>query len=64
MPRGQRKRGEFEFTIWFADGARIQWKSTRTQTDADIAAAIREYLLPIAERLDRPESRRGEDKPC
>jgi hypothetical protein len=52
MPRGKPKRGEFDFTIWFQDGARIQWKSNRPQTDAAIAAAIREYLFPIVERLE------------
>ena len=51
MPRGTPKRGEFDFTIWFADGSRIQWKSSRTQTNGDIAAAIRRYLVPLAERL-------------
>ncbi len=54
MPRGKRKRGAFEFTVWFQDGARIQWASvnTRQQTDAEIAAAIRRYLVPLADRLE------------
>lgn len=60
MPRGIRKHGEFDFTIWFADGARIQWKSIRSQTDAEIAAAIRRYLLPVAERLEKkPATSKG-----
>lgn len=55
MPRGQRKKGAFAFAIWFQDGARISWESlaTRPQTDAEIASAIRRYLVPIAERLEQ-----------
>jgi hypothetical protein len=56
MPRGQRKHGEFDFTIWFEDGARIQWKSTRSQTDKDIAEAIRTYLFPLVESIESPVS--------
>ena len=56
MPRGQRKRGEFDFTIWFEDGARLQWRSTRQQTDLEIAEAIRRYLVPVAERLKPSET--------
>lgn len=50
MPRGTRKRGEFDFTIWYEDGSRVQWKSTRSQSNEDIADAIRRYLLPVANR--------------
>jgi hypothetical protein len=56
MPRGQRKRGEFLFVVWFEDGARIEWKSSRPQRDADIAAAIREYLVPMIAILEQPET--------
>lgn len=56
MPRGIRKRGQFKFTIWFAGGARMEWESRRTQTDAEIAAAIRRYLVPVAERLEESAS--------
>lgn len=52
MPRGKPKRGEFQFIVWFQDGARIEWGSTRQQTDAEIAAAIRRYLVPVMERLE------------
>ena len=54
MPRGTPKRGAFEFKIWFANGSRIEWASNnnRAQTDAEIAAAIRRYLLPVAERIE------------
>ena len=51
-PRGTRKRGEFDFTIWLEDGARLNWKSSRAQTNIDIAATIRRYLLPVAARLE------------
>jgi hypothetical protein len=57
MPKGYRKRGEFEFTIWFEDGAKLQWKSMRSLSDRDTAAAIRRYLLPVAERIEsRPSA--------
>jgi hypothetical protein len=52
MAKGQRKRGEFDFTIWFEDGSRVQWQSNRSQTNADLALVIRKYLVPVAERLE------------
>lgn len=55
MPK--RKSGEFDFTIWFEDGSRCQWKSRRpTGTNADVANAIRRYLVPFMERYETPQS--------
>jgi hypothetical protein len=56
MPRGTPKRGQFKFTIWFAGGSRVEWESRRSQTDAEIASAIRRYLLPVAERIEAVEA--------
>jgi len=53
MPRGTPKRGEFDFVIWLEDGSRIQWKSHKPHTDTEIAAVIRKYLVPVAERLEQ-----------
>lgn len=56
MPRGRRKRGAFDFIIWFEDGARLEWKSWSTATDKEIADAIRRYLVPVAERIEARET--------
>lgn len=52
MPK--RKMGEFDFTIWFDDGSRAQWKSRAAGTNADVAKAIRRYLVPFMERYIDP----------
>jgi hypothetical protein len=54
MPRGKRKPSGFNFTVRLESGVRLEWYSTDTHpsTDAEIAAAIRRYLVPLAERLE------------
>ncbi len=63
MPRGKPKRGEFAFTIWYADGSRVKWRSIRQQTDAEIAQAIRRYLVPVMERLEKQSAPSQRESP-
>lgn len=56
MAKRARKRGMCDFTIWFADGSRAEWSSLKPGTNADIAGAIRRYLVPFMERYEEPPS--------
>ena len=59
MPRGRRKLGAWDCTIWFAGGLRYRLQSTNDgHTDAEIAEALRSHLLPILEASERAEAKR------
>ena len=43
MPRGKRKHGQFQFTIWSPRGSRLAVFSTEDQPIEKWAAGVREY---------------------
>lgn len=47
MPRGKRKRGAMDCTIWFSDGSRYQLTSHRELTNSEILASIEKNLMPL-----------------
>lgn len=51
--RGRRKRGAYKFSFWYADGSAYHVESLRTFTDKEIAEAVRAYVMPVLERLER-----------
>lgn len=57
MPRGHRKRGAWDCQIWLDDGARYRLRSVsdRAFTNADIAASLREHLVPLLDELAKPQ---------
>lgn len=62
MPRGQRKRGEFDFIVWLDDGARIQFKTTKSVGNSGIADEIRRYLVPLMQRIEEAQTVGAEDR--
>lgn len=56
MPRGQRKRGAYDCTVWFADGSRYRAFSTCVLTDAEILDAIRKHVVTPLEAINSPLS--------
>jgi hypothetical protein len=51
MPRGQRKRGQFEVRVWFEDGMKYECASSGKKdfTNAEMAAYIRKNVLSLLE---------------
>lgn len=54
MPRGIRKRGALDCTIWFADGSRFQLTSHRELTNAEILASVEKNLMPLLTACAKP----------
>lgn len=54
MPRGVPRKGAYEITLWFEDGARLKLYtdvSKAPMTNQEIASDVRERLLPILARM-------------
>jgi hypothetical protein len=51
MPRGQRKRGQYQLTIWWPDGSRSGRFTDKNLSVDDFGEALRDDLEEMLRRL-------------
>jgi hypothetical protein len=55
MPRGKRKIGQYDCTIWFGDGYKVRMYSDGTRNLTDVE--IRDALKSLVDLLDKCANR-------